>query len=364
MVVEQRSHHPFHMYDAIKKQPSTLVEAIQRNKQLVDKVAAKIANCKHLYIVGIGSSYHAAQVGELLMRFYCNEIPTIAFHSFDFSLYGPTITSDDCVIGISHRGNKIYTLNSLDNAHTAGCLTGIITGEQTSDKELIYDVVFQTVPQEKSSAHTISYIASIALLFYLAYKISCIRTNKLPFSIDFLQQDLPTLLSKTFQLEAQIERLAYKLANRRRFWLVGGGFSAITAKEIALKIKETSYLQAEGMSIEAMFHGPFQCAEPDDVFLLIAPAGKSKARVMELKKLILEIDAAYIIVTDQNFQELTPQGDNFLLVPKVPEPFTALTSLLPLQLLTYYLALTRGTNPDGFRLEDSRFAKARGLVNL
>lgn len=155
--------------------------------------------------------------------------------------------------------------------------------------------------------------------------------------------------------------LAKAHLKHRRIWIVGGGPSGITAPEIALKIKETSYLQAEGIPVEVMLHGPFQCVEPEDIFILIAPTGPAQARVIELAAMIKAVGAPSIVVSDGTIQLDTVGVCN---VPPVLEPFTALTCLIPLQLFSYHLALACGTNPDGFRLEDPHFAQAMKLVQL
>ncbi len=124
----------------------------------------------------------------------------------------------------------------------------------------------------------------------------------------------------------------------------------MTAQEVALKIKETSYLQAEGMPTETMLHGPFQCVEAEDLFVLVAPSGAARERTLEVAELAEEIGAPCVVVGDDPTAELA--------VPGVPEPFSALTCLVPLQFFAYHLALARGTNPDGFRADDPRFARA------
>jgi glucosamine--fructose-6-phosphate aminotransferase (isomerizing) len=144
---------------------------------------------------------------------------------------------------------------------------------------------------------------------------------------------------------------------RRRIWLLGGGPGGVTATETALKIKETSYLQAEGMPTETMLHGPFQCVDADDVFVLIAPSGAASERTLEVAELVEEVGASYVIVGDDT-TEARPGAAGVLRVPEVPEPFSALSCLVPLQLFSYHLALARGTNPDGFRADDPRFARA------
>ena len=110
------------------------------------------------------------------------------------------------------------------------------------------------------------------------------------------------------------------------------------------------------MSTETMLHGPFQCVEADDLFILVTPAGAAQERTLEVAELVEEIGGACLVIGDgtQDPQE----NAETLTVPQVPEPFGALTCLVPLQLFTYHLALVRGTNPDAFRTDDPRFARA------
>jgi glucosamine--fructose-6-phosphate aminotransferase (isomerizing) len=105
-----------------------------------------------------------------------------------------------------------------------------------------------------------------------------------------------------------------------------------------------------------MLHGPFQCAEAEDLFVIVAPAGAAQERTMEVTELVDEVGGACLIVGDG-----TPEVShkpNLLTVPRVPEPLSALTCLVPLQLFAYHLALARDTNPDAFRTDDPRFARA------
>ena len=136
---------------------------------------------------------------------------------------------------------------------------------------------------------------------------------------------------------------------------MGGGPDAVTASEAALKIKETSF-QAEGVPTETMLHGPFQCVEAEDLFVLIAPEGAARERTPEMAGLAEEVGSA-VVVVDDGVGDVPPSAERLMVCP-VPEAFSALTCLVPLQLFSYHLALARGTNPDNFRADDPRFARA------
>ena len=354
-----RNAHPYYMYDAIQAEPDTFARLAQANLKAAHDLAGDIALSENLYIVGIGTSQHAAQIGEYLVRAYGGDLPTRAINSFDFALYPPRLAVRDSVIVISHRGTKQYSAEALKQARAAGCTTALITGDGTPDGSA--DITLHTVAQEKSSAHTISYVGTLALLALIAERIGYHRTGYEGFPEDVLTGRVPAAMRAALATEAQVKELAAAHVGRRRIWLVGGGVGAVTAQEIALKIKESSYLQAEGMSVEAMLHGPFQCVEADDLFVLVAPSGAAQSRILTLAAMVKEIGGACIVVGDST---ATVEGATVINVPPVPETFTALTCLLPLQLFTYHLALARGTNPDNFRLEDPRFAAAGALVQL
>ena len=347
MQTERRERHPYHMHDAILAQPGAFARAVERNREEANSFASAVASGGRLFLAGLGTSHHAAQVGEHLMRVYGGGVDARAISSFDLALYGPDLAPEDRVIAVSHRGSKRYTALALERARGAGCLTALITGDGGAGRA---DAVFRTVPQERSSAHTVSYTGAVGVLALLAGRIGRHSTGEetLP---ETSFGELQAALRATLDTEEGAYALAWEHVGRRRIWLLGGGPSAVTAREVALKIKETSYLQAEGMPTETMLHGPFQCVEADDLFVLVAPSGAARERTLEAAELVQEIGAPYVIVGDGT----DPGG---LVVPEVPEPFSALTCLVPLQFFAYGLALACGTNPDSFRAEDPRFARA------
>ena len=356
MTTDTRNAHPYHMYEAILAQPEAFARVIERNQEAVEEFASRTASCGRVFLAGIGTSHHATLVGEHLMRSYGGGPDVRAVHSFDLALYGPEIRPDDCLVAVSHRGAKRYTALALEMAREKGCPTALITGD-AGGGEGRADTVFRTVAQEKSSAHTISYTTAVAVLASLAGRLGYSRGGPSTLPNGLLTERVPGVLRAALETEEQVEALAREHVGRRRIWLLGGGPGGVAAVETALKIKETSYLQAEGMPTETMLHGPFQCVEADDLFVLIAPSGASRDRTLEVAELVEEVGASYVVVGDETTESL-PGASGVVRVPEVPEPFSALACLVPLQLFTYHLALARGTNPDTFRVDDPRFARA------
>jgi glucosamine--fructose-6-phosphate aminotransferase (isomerizing) len=341
------------MYEAIQAQPGAFARVVERHRDAADAFAAEVAGGGRLFLVGIGTSHHAALIGEHLMRLYGGGVDARAVHAFDFALYGPALMPDDAVVAVSHRGSKRYTAASLARAREAGCRTALVTGEDGTGGDRA-DVVFETVPQEVSSAHTVSYTSAVAVLALLAGSVGVHRGRSEALPDGLLVREVPDAMRAALEAEGWAEAVAREHVGRRRIWLSGGGPSAMTATEIALKIRETSYLQAEGMSTEALLHGPFQCVEAEDLFVLVAPRDAARERTLELAELAGEVGAPWVVVEDG---DVVSEGARCT-VPPVPEPFAALTCLVPLQLFAYHLALVRGTNPDTFRAEDPRFARA------
>lgn len=360
---EPRTAHPFYMYDAMRAQPGAFADVAARTASAAGPVTRRLAACDRLYLVGIGTSYHAALTGEYLVRMYGGGMPVYAAHAFDFALYGPPLGPRDAVITVTHRGTKRYTLDALVRAREAGCPTVVITGEATDDRTGA-DAAFHTVAQERSSTHTVSYAGAVAALAVLAEQIGAARLGRPAMDPALLREAVPAAIGGALGLEPDIAARAREFAGSPRFWLVGGGPGAVAAIEGALKIKETSYATAEGMSAEAMLHGPFQATQPEDLFILVAQAGPAQARVADVAAAAREIGARLAVIDDG--ASPIPAGGLAArwTVPSVPEPFAALTCAVPLQLFSYYVALARGTNPDSFRLDDPRFLRAFRRVTL
>src|SRR5919107_183016 len=297
MQTEQRDSHPYYMHDAILAQPGAFVRAIERNRDEVDELASLIASRERVFLAGIGTSHHAVQTGEYLMRAYGGGADVRAVHSFDLALYGPEVREEDCLLAVSHRGAKRYTALALERAREKGCPTALVTGDGGSGEGRA-DAVFRTVTQERSSAHTVSYTSAVAVLALLAGRLGYHRTGSTTLPDVLLQEELPEALRAALGTEEEVAALAREHVGRRRIWLVGGGAGAGTGTEKGLKIKETSYLQAEGMSTETMLHGPFQCVEADDLFVLIAPSGAARERTLEVAELVAEIGGSCVVVGD------------------------------------------------------------------
>lgn len=330
-----RTSHPFSMYDSILDQPKAIKEVINRNSDVINRLQKAIESAQRIFLVGTGTSYHAAWSSVFILR---NKYPNEYFRAvqaIDFALYESDTKPTDLVIIFSHRGTKQYSLQSLERAKKNGSNTVLITGRNTSN--FAAHLTIETAEQEESSAHTISYTTSVAIATAVA---------------DHKPEKLADLVAYGLKEERDIKKLAKQVKDARKIWIVGAGPSEVLAHETGLKIKETSYLQTEGVGTEELLHGPFQASQSDDLFIVVAPKGKAQSRTKQLLPAIHDIGAKSIVLSDETDNQTT------LLAPSTNEELIPFSCLPFLQLLTYFVALDCGTNPDNFRLEDPRFEKA------
>ena len=351
----------FEMLTAIHSQPQEASRVAQASRSGIEQLTQAVRKSNRTTFVGIGSSLHAAQLGAALWREVLPFRPINVQHSFDFvsdSTSRGEITPTDSVVAFSHRGTKMYTRKALGIARESGATTCILTGEERDDAAGLADTHIETVPQERSSAHTVSLIGSIAATTALVEQLA-----ELPDAP--LTRQLVKSIEAAIAQEAHVQRLAAKVTpDTRHIWLVGAGTDVVVAREIALKIKETSYIPAEGMSVEEMLHGPFQCVEPDDLFILIDTAGIGTERIATLREMAHVIGATTLTVSSYTDGSESLEDSTISISSSERSPIRAVGALVALQLLTYWIAVSRGANPDGFRLEDPRFKRAASLVTL
>ncbi len=350
----------YFLYRSIQSQPDAFREVVSRNRDLLRDLVPPIRSARRLYLTGLGTSFHAAQIGAYAFRALAPEIEVVPMHAFDFCNDAPLLSPSDVLIAVSHRGSKRFTREAQSRAASAGCCTAMITGTEVSPPE---DVAFHftTVEQEKSSAHTISHVCSVALLMEVARQCA-----DRPVAPQFVDDTIPAALTNALATEMMMQEWAAKHRDRRAIWLIGAGPTHVVARETALKIKETSYKLAEGQSVEELLHGPFQCCDRNDLFVLLANGVSeiARERLESLATMIADIEAHAVVVTDTSRGFPGIRGDSRCVVPAVSTPAEALIGLIPMQLFTYHLALQSMTNPDNFRLDDPRFARAISRITL
>ena len=353
-----RPGHPYHMHDAIYAQPGAIRLVLRNNAETLTAAAAHLRTVARLFLSGIGTSWHACLVGELLLsRIGRLDHRVRAFHSFEFKNYWPDPDPNTGVVVVSHRGTKRFSLEALQKAKAAGGVGVVITGLGSGDGLKVADYILNTVEQESSAAHTISYTTALSLLAALAAEMGA--DEELAQALQAVPDQMAVLLGQ----EAW-EDLAARFSDRRRYYFVGGGPNTATAYEAALKMSEANHATAVGLNCEQVLHGPWAAMDAGDVAFVIAPPGPSYERCLALARAAREIGAPVVGLVEEGDTELSGLCAETIALPPVPELLSPILTVVPLQLFTYHLALQRGRNPDTMRGDEASHRRARGSFSL
>ena len=353
-----RTGHPYHMHDAILAQPDSIARVIAEEGENVGAVADLVRRSSRVHVVGIGTSWHAALIGEHLLRTVGNREDVRAWNSFEFYTRPPSLGDDDAVIVLSHRGTKTYSARSLEYAHEAGAKTGLLTGIGSDARRELAGAVVETSFHDPSSAFTVSHTAAITALTMLAVELSSQDTAE-------TLAGLPELVQEALSSENTVKEWAAKSKDVERFYFAGTGPNASTAYEAALKMKEANYTTTEGLHLEQYLHGPFVSTDEGCLVTFIAPPEDGpEDRTVDIIRAATEVGARTAAILPTGDESRAPLVDTVISVPECDEMFSPIVYLVPLQLLTYWLALELGHNPDTFRLDDPRHLAAREHYTL
>lgn len=344
------------MHDAIYAQPGALRLLTRGQSAALAAAAAPLSDAEHVWVTGVGSSWHVALVGELLLAQVGRLGRRVrAAHAFDLTEYWSD-AAGAAVVAVTHRGTNRYVSAALEQGRGGGGATVVIVGKGVEPPAAAHHVL-RTVEQEASSCHTVGYTAALAMAATLAATIG--HDDETAHQLDAIPDVLATLLGQ----EAW-EDLATRFGGRRRYWVVGGGPNAATACEAALKLKEAAWTPAIGLSCEQFLHGPWAAVEPEDVVLLVAPPGPSHPRCVDTARVVAAIGAPLVALVSEDDGEIAPLAAETIALPAVAELLSPIVAMVPLQLLTYHLAVKAGANPDTMRAEQPAYARARAAAGV
>ena len=361
-----RQGHPYFMYDAIMRQPGALDEMLSKHATTVQPVAAELAGKRRIYLVGIGTSWHAGLVAGHWFRKFAGTGPVVEVrNSFEFCAYPPNLSEEDGVVVISHRGTKTYSFLALEMAKSNGAYTIAITSTEPGPRITAADVQLQTVAPERSAAFTVSYTAALMVMGMLSAAMGGWTDQ----SGDVAQlrarlDEIPVAAEQILARQAEIQRAARRFQSRERFICAGWGPNTASAYEVALKIKETSACDSEGLQIEQLLHGPFCSVNQKCLVTLLAPPGFGYERAMNVARASIAVGAPVWGLVQEGDTLLSNLSTTTFTMPEVSEFWSPLVYVLPLQLFTYYLAVARGAHPDLFQQNNPMQAAARRHYEL
>lgn len=309
----------------------------------------KMVNAKRILIVACGTSWHAGIVGEYLIEELAR-IPVEVEYASEFRYRNPIIYEDDIVIAISQSGETADTLAAIELAKSKGAtIIGVCNVVGSSIARATHAGSYTHAGPEIGVASTKAFTAQVTLLTLMALMIaeskgtiSRSRYHQLIAELD----SIPAKVETTLKVNDKIIEIAEIFKNSRNALYLGRGYNYPVAMEGALKLKEISYIHAEGYPAAEMKHGPIALIDEEMPVVIIATnKGTYKKVISNIQEVKARKGKIIAIITegDQTVKEL---ADHYIEVPETEEMLVPLIATIPLQLLAYHIAVMRGCNVD------------------
>lgn len=354
----EKGGYPHFMLKEIFEQPSTLLDCIRgrvvRGGECiilngVRDNEEKFREAKRIVIVACGTSWHAGLLGKYLIQDLC-KIPVEVEYASEFRYNHPVINSDDIVIAISQSGETADTLAAIHIAREKGAFVyGISNVVGSSIPRATHSGTYIHVGPEIGVASTKAFTGQVMVLTLLAVAVGQLRgtiTQEQVAEFGRYILEVPELVRKVLKLNDRIERLSAIYTYARNFLYLGRGYSYPTALEGALKLKEISYIHAEGYPAAEMKHGPIALIDAEMPSVIIAPYDHLYDKIVNNVQQVKARGGSIIAIVTEGDNEIANIADHVLEVPKVPECLSPIITSIPLQLLSYYIAINKGKNVD------------------
>ena len=354
----EKGGYPHFMLKEIFEQPHTLHDCIRGrvvdggHRVMVNGVndnKDKFKECKRIIIVACGTSWHAALLGKYLIQDMCR-IPVEVEYASEFRYSNPVITKDDIVIAISQSGETADTLAAIKIARGMGAFVyGISNVVGSSIPRETMSGTYIHVGPEIGVASTKAFTGQVMVLTMLALSIANLRGTMTPEQIEELGShilQIPDKVEQVLKLNDRIERLSLIYTYARNFLYLGRGYSYPVALEGALKLKEISYIHAEGYPAAEMKHGPIALIDAEMPSVIIAPNDHLYEKIVSNVQQVKARGGNIIAIVTEGDTVIKNIADHVLEVPEMPECLTPIITSVPLQLLSYYIAINKGKNVD------------------
>ncbi len=313
------------------------------------EVLPQINGAKRMIIIGCGTSWHAGLVGEYLLEEYAR-IPVEVEYASEFRYRNPIIGENDVVIAISQSGETADTLAAIKLAKEKGAtVLGICNVVGSSIPRETHAGVYTHAGPEIGVASTKAFTAQVAVLTMMALMLGRERGNissEVYLEMINALYSTPKIIEKILKQKECIKIISEKYKDATNFLYLGRGVLYPVALEGALKLKEISYIHAEGYPAAEMKHGPIALIDEKMPVVVIATKDKSYEKVVSNIQEIKARKGAVIAVVSEGDRVIKDIADYVIEVPVSHEAITPLITVIPLQLISYYIALARGCNVD------------------
>ncbi len=309
----------------------------------------KFKNAKRIIFVACGTSWHAGLVGEYLFEEYAR-IPVEVEYASEFRYRNPIIYPDDIVIAISQSGETADTLAAIELAKSKGAtIIGVCNVVGSSIPRASHGGSYTHAGPEIGVASTKAFTAQVTVLTLMALHVARLRSTIAESryrQLLYEMEAIPTKIEEVLKLNDQIKAIASEYKDSTNALYLGRGVSFPVALEGALKLKEISYIHAEGYPAAEMKHGPIALIDEAMPVFVIATKGPNYEKVVSNIQEVKARKGKIIAVVTAGDEEVRKSANHVIEIPETDETLVPLISVIPLQLLSYHIAVMRGCNVD------------------
>ncbi|NRB52422.1 MAG: glutamine--fructose-6-phosphate transaminase (isomerizing) [Saprospiraceae bacterium] len=354
----EKGGYDYFMLKEIHEQPKTISDAMRGRLNAtncwiklggLDEMAERIMAAQRFIIAACGTSWHSGLIAEYLFEDLAR-IPVEVEYASEFRYRNPIITPEDVVIAISQSGETADTLAALELAKDKGALLyGIVNSVGSSIARITNAGSYIHAGPEIGVASTKAFTGQVTLLTMLALSIA---HKKGTITDAYFRQlvielaNIPSKVSKVLESDEQIKYIAGEIKDRTNALYLGRGYNFPVALEGALKLKEISYIHAEGYPAAEMKHGPIALIDEEMPVIVIATNKSAYEKIVSNIQEVKARKGFVIAVVTEGDVEISKIADHTIEIPDTEEPLTPLLSVIPLQLLSYHIAVMRGCNVD------------------
>src|SRR3989344_3511869 len=310
----------------------------------LEKVADQLKEVKRLLILACGTSYYAGLVGEYLFE-EISRLPTETHFASEFSYRDEPFDKNTAVIAISQSGETADTLAAIQKAKKHGLMTlGIVNTVGSTVARETDAGVYNHAGPEIGVASTKAFLSQLTVLIMMAVYLSKNKNSskKLLEELEKIPKKIEIILAQS----AKLEKLAEKYKNYKNFLFLGRRYNYPLALEGALKLKEISYIHAEGYGAGVMKHGPIAMITENFPTMAIIPQNSvSEKMISNLEEIKARKGPIFAITTEEN-KEISSLTKDIFYIPKTIEPLDPLLTIVPLQLFAYYIGTKKGFDVD------------------
>ena len=347
------------MLKEIFEQPKSILDTM-RGRLLVDEGIIKMAgiwdhlerltNAERIIIIACGTSWHAGLIGEYLIEEFAR-VPVEVEYASEFRYRNPIISSKDVVIAISQSGETADTMAAIKLAKEKGAFVfGICNVVDSSIARYTDAGAYTHAGPEIGVASTKAFTSQLTILSLIAIKLGNHNGNlgkadfmRLITELDAIPKKVEDVLNS---VDENVKAIASKFVDATNFLYLGRGYNFPAALEGALKLKEISYIHAEGYPAAEMKHGPIALIDENMPIVIIAPKVGHYDKIVSNVQEIKARKGKVIAIVNKGDSQVSAMADYIIEIPETSECFSPILASIPLQLLSYYIAVARGANVD------------------